>query len=382
MWVLYWTKKTSPNRLAAGRWHGPAKVICSEGKSIVWVAHGTTIIRSAPENLRPASLREWQSLTDSTLQEGWKNTGGASTFLDITAPAASSSDDFRAGPDAGSSAPPPAIVPEPTPNIVGPGNSQPTPPADDIIQPEQELTPQVSQDNDGVELGSAPVTAPPSSPAAVDATHLPIENPQDVPVPESDDGLIANPIFLSCEETGIVDEDGDALVQFSTVEAGEVELKSKEVKRWQGEKSPGQLVTVAAAMKRTRAEVSLKHLSPKEVALFEQAKLKEINCWVQTSAIRGILRRKLNPDQILKSRWILTWKAPEEGETQQRAKARLVVLGYQDPKLTEVSRDAPTLSKEGRSIVLQTIASRRFQLSSFDIKTAFLRGKADANNPL
>ena len=311
------------------------------------------------------------------------------------------SDDFRAGPDAGSSAPPPAIVPEPTLNVVGPGNSPPPPPADDIIQPEQELTPQVSQDNDGVELGSLPATAPSSIPVAVEATPLPIENPQDVPVPESDDGLIANPIFLSCEETGIVDEDGDALVQFSTVEDGEdsccpplaednypyvleplqpspqqafcleVELKSKEVKRWHGEKSPGQLVTVAAAMKRTRAEVSLKHLSPKEVALFEQAKLKEINCWVQTSAIRGILRRKLNPDQILKSRWILTWKAPEEGETQQRAKARLVVLGYQDPKLTEVSRDAPTLSKEGRSIVLQTIASRRFQLSSFDIKTAF-----------
>ena len=48
-WVLYWTKKSSPNRLkAAGRWHGPAEVICQEGQSIVWVAHGTTILRCAP----------------------------------------------------------------------------------------------------------------------------------------------------------------------------------------------------------------------------------------------------------------------------------------------------------------------------------------------
>ena len=45
-------------------------------------------------------------------------------------------------------------------------------------------------------------------------------------------------------------------------------------------------------------------------------------------------------------------------------------------------RDAPTLSKEGRSIVLQTIASMNFHLQSFDIKTAFLRGKADETNPL
>ena len=59
-----------------------------------------------------------------------------------------------------------------------------------------------------------------------------------------------------------------------------------------------------------------------------------------------------------------------------------MVLGYQDPKLTEVLRDAPTLSKEGRAIVLQTIASMHFNLESFDVKTAFLRGKADESNPL
>ncbi|CAE7650873.1 GIP [Symbiodinium sp. CCMP2592] len=269
------------------------------GKSIVWVAHGTTVIRSAPENLRPASLREWQSLTNSQLEEPWKNAGG----------------------------------------------------------------------------------------------------------------LISDQVYLSCEEAGFHDESGSEFSHFMTLQTGdsstaplaednlpyvmeplhnspeqayclEVPLKPKEVKRWRKEKSAGDLVAVAAAMKRARTEVCLKDLSAKELTFFDQAKQKEINCWIQTSAIRAILRRKLNPEQILKSRWILTWKAPEVGETQQRAKARLVVLGFQDPKLTEVCRDAPTLSKEGRSIVLQTIASMRFQLSSFDIKTAFLRGKADAANPL
>ena len=53
-----------------------------------------------------------------------------------------------------------------------------------------------------------------------------------------------------------------------------------------------------------------------------------------------------------------------------------------DPRLTEVARDSPTLSREGRAIVLQTIASMRWKLRSFDIKTAFLRGKADEKNPL
>ena len=104
--------------------------------------------------------------------------------------------------------------------------------------------------------------------------------------------------------------------------------------------------------------------------------------WLQTSAIRRILRSRLNPEQILRSRWVLTWKPPEEGSNVKGAKARLLVLGYEDPQLTDVARDSPTLSREGRSVVLQTIASMKWELQSFDIRTAFLRGQADPGNPL
>ena len=72
----------------------------------------------------------------------------------------------------------------------------------------------------------------------------------------------------------------------------------------------------------------------------------------------------------------------DEQTNARKAKARLVVLGYQDPRLTEVNRDAPTLTREGRHTILQLIASQQWVLSSFDIKTAFLRGKADSENPL
>ncbi|CAE7356819.1 RE2, partial [Symbiodinium necroappetens] len=414
MWVLYWTKKSSPNRLAAGRWHGPAKVICAEGKSIVWVAHGTTIIRSAPENLRPASLREWQSLTDSQLDQPWRHTGGASSFLDLTGvPGDSPTPENQHGAGAPLSAS--EILPMPVSSTAPPNNDPAPPVSEEIGQPEQELTPQVSQESPEVERDNV---AAPSASSVIPEITSPgpsVSNPPDpqsIPVPGSDEGLCVESTFLASEMTGLGDDDGSELLNIATLEGDseacgpplaednlpyvpqpllntaerayclEVPLKPKEVKRWKREESASHLIAVAAAMKRARSEVCLKDLSAKELELFDLAKQKEINCWVQTSAIRGILRRKLNPEQILKSRWILTWKPPEEGETQQRAKARLVVLGFQDPKLTEVSRDAPTLSKEGRAVVLQTIASRRFQLSSFDIKTAFLRGKADATNPL
>ncbi|CAE7941930.1 unnamed protein product [Symbiodinium sp. KB8] len=165
MWVLYWVKKSSPNRLAAGRWHGPAKVVCREGSSIVWLAHGTNIIRAAPENLRPASLREWQHLTDSSLGESsWKNVGGASSFIDVTGASDSST---------------PASVPVPTgssgdttvmvPTVLAPSPNLPAPqgPSEELGQPEQELTPQVSQEVAEVERESPLDTAAPSAPADV-----------------------------------------------------------------------------------------------------------------------------------------------------------------------------------------------------------------------
>ena len=59
--MLYWTKRHTPNRGESGRWHGPARVIIQEGSSIVWLSHGDRLIRRAPESVRPASLREWNS---------------------------------------------------------------------------------------------------------------------------------------------------------------------------------------------------------------------------------------------------------------------------------------------------------------------------------
>ena len=59
--VMYWTKRQKPNRAETGRWFGPAKVVLQEGTSIVWISHADRLLRCAPENLRPASLREWNN---------------------------------------------------------------------------------------------------------------------------------------------------------------------------------------------------------------------------------------------------------------------------------------------------------------------------------
>ena len=143
-------------------------------------------------------------------------------------------------------------------------------------------------------------------------------------------------------------------------------------------------ILLATNEKKQRTEVKLSMLTEEEQAAFQQAKEAEITNWLKTGTVSKILRDKLAPEQILRCRWILVWK-PLEGKDHHDAnapklvthkpKARLVVLGYMDPKLTEVPRDSPTLGRQSKMIILQLIASMGWSLGSFDIKAAFLQGR-------
>ena len=76
----------------------------------------------------------------------------------------------------------------------------------------------------------------------------------------------------------------------------------------------------------------------------------------------------------MRARCVLTWKSSG------KAKARLCVLGFQDPDLTEVSPDSPTLSTASEVLIMQWVASHKYRLISGDIKTAFLSGDEDVRN--
>ena len=78
----------------------------------------------------------------------------------------------------------------------------------------------------------------------------------------------------------------------------------------------------------------------------------------------------------MRARWVLTWKSSG------KAKARLCVLGFQDPDLTEVPRDSPTLSTASEALIMQWVASHKYLLISGNIKTAFLSGDEDVRNIL
>lgn len=144
---------------------------------------------------------------------------------------------------------------------------------------------------------------------------------------------------------------------------------------------------VATAAKRQRVEVKVKDLTHEQRIEFEKAKGKEVDQWLATETVRKTLRHRIPDANILRCRWVLTWKdldpldAAKEGKSR-KAKARLVILGYEDPDITDIPRDSPTLQKESRSLLLQMCASQKWKIRSFDIKTAFLRGSKRDNRVL
>ena len=109
-------------------------------------------------------------------------------------------------------------------------------------------------------------------------------------------------------------------------------------------------------------------MSKAEQELFKQAKQKELKCWLDTSTVKAIVT-------IVRDRsWILTWKQDLNQTTGRKAKARLVV---KDPDIDNLCSDSPTLTRDSRMPLLQTISNMKWVVQLFDITTAFLRGRSD-----
>eukprot|EP00435_Cladocopium_sp_Y103_P042043 s45_g11.t1 len=310
-WVLYWRKSKGNNRTERGRWYGPSQVLMLEGKRVVWLSHLGRLIRASPEQLRPASLREYQRLPKDgegkVMDE--KPQGRGYIELGDSVPDLEDSQSMAYSPSLGPSQPP-------TPHS--------------ISQPDNEEFPLEPSVSGSVErLGEEGVDGdvPPNESRELEPYEIPV--PDDL---EGEDGLcVLGMMFLI-------------------------------------KKPP---------MGKQKIEVQYRSLEPHEQKLFDAAKDKEVKAWIDHKTVQRVAKGTLTPEQVMRCRWILSWKAPEAGGTEQRAKARLVVLGFEDPASSSIPRDAPTLSKDGKQLVLQLIASQQWSLINFDISTAFLKGRGD-----
>ena len=350
-WVMIWRQSEHQKG-----WIGPCKVIQQDGQNSVFSMHHGTLVRAAPEHIRPVSSVEAQLIPDHEsliLPQMQSMEHGMRINTDST-------------------------------SITNTGN-----PSDNTI-PSSDNTREISNDINQESSSSSqsqeqPDTEPDAFPPEPEMPT--IENPpaaHEVPVPESDDeGLMCD--LLLCQD---LDDNNHLDAAYDLAWRYEIDVPVEDNCQFMPVEKVEEIAFLASNPKKQRTEVKLSTLSPSEKAEFEKAKQTEVDNWLKTGTVCKILRNKLSAEQILRCRWIYVWKPIEDKAEQKKtgktrkAKARLVVLGFLDPALDKVQRDSPTLGRQSRMLILQLIASMNWELSSFDIKAAFLQGRTQEGRVL
>lgn len=247
-------------------------------------------------------------------------------------------------------------------------HSPPSSPEEERSNEQPDNEPEVNEPNDRSFANSEGEYTPTIVPSDQQELQVPPqqtpEAPENIPVPDDDDELFSE-VFVT---------ESDQIWRF------ELELGPQDINTLR-DPHPEECAFLVSAAKRQKTEVKLSTLREEEKQLFKDAKEKEIQSWLDTQTVCKILRHQKPEQQVLKRRWTLTWKDAENNtylggdskSASRKAKARLVILGHQDPELSNLERDSPTLSKLSRNLLLQTCVSNRWEIGSFDIKTAFLR---------
>ena len=152
------------------------------------------------------------------------------------------------------------------------------------------------------------------------------------------------------------------------------------------------------------SEVVFRKLTESDKELFRRAKQSEVSSFIKSEAVRRCLsyeeqQKAQNSNRVLRARWVLTWKGvPEESREEalqdvrtnsetvhrpdgaQKAKARIVVLGFEHPDLVtqDFNTTAPVQSQLMKHLSLSMVAQRGWLLEGLDMKTAFLQtGKTE-----
>ena len=337
-WVLYWRRQRGGTRGERGRWYGPGQVLSGDSR-VVYVSHCGQLIRAAPEQLRSASMREWQAI--SNVAQG---SAQPRQLVDL-----SLQGEIPARAEVESEGPPPVARPAAVDVIIAPQREAPSTaqvsPGVAVEQPEMETSLAASETADG----EVPV--------------LEGLEPADIPVPEEDD-----------DEEVLFGDTECFLVHPQAHQVWEIGVHETDIEP-HNLPSPTQAlhyVMLATQDRKKRVEVRLRDLSAAEQEQFRQAKSKEVGAWLDHATVRKVAAGTLDDQQLMRCRWILSWKGPEKEGGPRRAKARLVVLGFEDPDIATIPNDAPTLQ-----LILQKVVSNKWRLINFDVSTAFLQGKGD-----
>ena len=405
--VWYW-RKQGTSILQKAKWRGPARVVAKEADEagrplVIWLAHGTNLVRCAPHQVRPmvedqgipqaadpdAALRDLQDLrARSTTQ--FRDVYDQQPEIedqagDLDEDLFEYSPDVLPGHEEESShtvrLPLPGIVsnllthgeaerertprrrmsgeePEPTP----PSTPPPDSPRDDI---DDNGDPGPDPDGAGGVLSTEP---PPKRQRNRSSRDVRREKTPEANrgTPEEASGSGSKPaedVRVPTDDEGLFIDDVQ-LVDARGLPEGWIIVNSNEI----------ELDDAWVVQHLRKSEANEKTMTVDERAQMMQAKAGELQNYFSNNV--WDFAGPLSDDdltRVVTCRWVLVWKT-DEATGLPKAKARLVLRGFQDPDVANMSTASPTAGRTARQILLCICGQESWILTIGDVKAAFLSG--------
>ena len=392
--VWYWRVQGS-GHLTKSKWRGPARCVAIEkseddGKAvIVWLTHGSSLLRCSPNHVRPMvdetrmaapanpedALKALEELrVRSTTQ--YRDLAGDQ---DIDEPVLEDIFDPEEDPlieqpqedDAGSefSYDPPSpmsMAPERVPGMVqlmfpgldhGNGDERERTPrrraasvaSTEVPETPLEDPPYLQEQHEPPEIRDSS----PTKKARVDEEGTSsAAGARLVPVPEE-----ADDDEFMIEDVLLVDPGPKVLPEGWRVVEGNLELD--------------EIWTIQNGLR--KGEINVRQCTPEEREKVIEGKKKELNSFFKNCVWQfAEPRDQKKKSRIITARWVLTWKNGDDGFPM--AKARLVLRGFQDPDLFNLDKASPTAARLGKMTLLAMSAVRDWTILCGDVKAAFLSG--------
>ena len=154
-------------------------------------------------------------------------------------------------------------------------------------------------------------------------------------------------------------------------------------------------IFVVNSLRKKRVEVKMRDMTDHEKELIKAAKGKEVREFIKEEVVTRLLDDEIVPkDQIMRMRWVLTRKKDDTVPGGKKGKARLVVLGFEDPHLGEELKQSHSLPQEQTTFAsnccptrLETLQGRRHRCiptrQTFEDRQVRLRsrGTGRSNGP-
>ena len=340
-----------------GRFLGPARILAMETRRdssghsrpahAIWCVRGRSLLKCSPEQLRPASDREEllealgpEQTAPWTFSRVAEEVGGNS-YQDLTQEIPSEQEWLRAQDPQEEQQPARYRISRkrPSPQVGEPSERDP-------------------EDLEG------PDDAEPSQPSVVRRTASYVGPKLREPECEPWWDRVAESAWAA-EACSYWTEEQQAV---------EIEIPLPESRRGQEHMCKNMQGFFVSALKRRAIEVCERKLSMEDREKFREAKSVEVRNFISAKAFEA-LPKHLQPDrsQAVGMRWILTWKVKDDGGV--KAKARAVLLGYQDPQYEFRSTAAPVMTRQTRQLFLQLSANNHWAIQKGDITGAFLQGR-------